>query len=429
MSETVIIGSARTPFGKFGGALKGRTAAELGGIALQGALQRSGLASSSVDEVIMGMAIQAGAGQNPARQAALHAGFGAEIPAETVNKVCASGLRSITMGAQIIAAGDAEIIAAGGMESMSGVPHALRDYRFGRRMGDGAAADLMLGDGLRCAAGGGHMGDYADSLAASYGISRTEQDEWALRSHERAVQGILHRIFETEIVPVPLADGTPAASHVFAVDTDEPPRGDTSMEKLAALRPIFNAGGAAAGAVSISGAGSGAGSSPGAGAFAESGAGRGTITAGNAPGVNDGAAAVIVASQARALREGWAPLATIIGHAAISVEPHLYPIAPALAVQKLLRREGLQLDAVDRIELNEAFAAVVLACGKLLGWDADKVNVHGGAIALGHPVGASGARIVVTLINGLRRRGGGLGIAAICSGGGQGDALLIKVEG
>lgn len=399
MAETVIIGGARTPFGKFGGALKGRPAPELGGIALQGALRRSGVSALSVDEVLMGMAIQAGAGQNPARQAALFAGLGAEIPASTVNKVCASGLRSITMAAQIIAAGDAEIVAAGGMESMSSVPYALRDYRFGRRMGDSAVTDLLQRDGLRCATGGGLMGEYADGLAAEYGISRTEQDEWALRSHERAVQGILQGIFHAEIVAVPLDEGTPAASHVFAVDTDEPPRGDSSLKKLAALKPAFMLNG------------------------------TGTITAGNAPGVNDGAAAVVVASKARALREGSAPLATIIGHAAVSTEPRLYPIAPALAVQKLLQRQGLQLDAIDRIELNEAFAAVVLACGRILGWESDKVNVNGGAIALGHPVGASGARIVVTLINALRRRGGGLGIAAICSGGGQGDALLLRVEG
>ncbi|NBD23984.1 acetyl-CoA C-acetyltransferase [Paenibacillus sp. T1] len=398
MAETVIIGSARTPFGKFGGALKGLAAAELGGLALQGALRRSGVSSLAVEEVVMGMAVQAGAGQNPARQAARHAGLGVEVPAETVNKVCASGLRSITLAAQIIAADDAEIVAAGGMESMSGVPFALPDYRFGRRMGNGAAADLLLGDGLTCAFGGGHMGDYAESIAAEYGISRTEQDEWALRSHERAVQGILQGVFLAEIVPVPLAGGTPAKSQVFAVDTDEAPRGDTSLEKLAALRPAFAA------------------------------ADAGTITAGNAPGLNDGAAAVIAASKDRAQRDGYVPLAAVVGHAAVSVEPRLYAIAPALAIQKLLQRHNLRLQDIDRFELNEAFAAVVLACGRLLGWDSDKVNVYGGAIALGHPVGASGARIVGTLINGLRRRGGGLGIAAVCSGGGQGDALLVRVD-
>ncbi|SFJ52145.1 acetyl-CoA C-acetyltransferase [Paenibacillus sp. UNC496MF] len=399
MAETVLIGSARTPFGKFGGALKGHSATELGGLALQGALRRSGVSSLAVEEVIMGMAVQAGAGQNPARQAARYAGLGVEVPAETVNKVCASGMRSITIAAQIIAAGDAEIVAAGGMESMSGVPYALPDYRFGRRMGDGAAVDLVLRDGLTCAFGGRHMGDYAESIAAEYGISRTEQDEWALRSHERAVQGILQGVFHSEIVPVPLGGGTPAKSHVFAIDTDEAPRGDTSLEKLAALRPAFCADG------------------------------TGTITAGNAPGLNDGAAVVIAASMDRALREGIAPLAAVAGHATVSVEPRLYAIAPALAVQKLLRRQGLQLADIDRFEVNEAFAAVVLACGRLLGWDGEKVNAHGGAIALGHPVGASGARIVATLANGLRRRGGGLGIAAICSGGGQGDALLLRVDG
>ncbi|WP_219839194.1 acetyl-CoA C-acyltransferase [Paenibacillus sp. R14(2021)] len=400
MAETVIVGSARTPIGKFGGALKGFTAAELGGIAIQGALRRGGVAPQAVDEVIMGMAVGAGAGQNPARQAAMHAGLGAHVPAETVNKVCASGMRSLTLAAQVITAGDAELIVAGGMESMSSVPHALPDLRFGRRLGNGGAADLLLRDGLRCAFADRHMGDYADSIAAEYGISRTEQDEWALRSHERAVLGKLQGIFHSEIIPVPLAGGSPESqSHVFAVDTDEAPRGDTSAAKLAALRPSFSADG------------------------------TGTVTAGNAPGLNDGASALIVASKVRALREGYTPQAVLLGHAAVAVEPRLYPIAPVLAVQKLLQRQGLQLDAVDRIELNEAFAVVVLACGKLLGWDSSKVNVHGGAIALGHPVGASGARIVVTLMNGLRRRGGGLGIAAICSGGGQGDALLIRVDG
>lgn len=397
--ETVIIGSARTPFGKFGGGLAGLAGCELGGMALQGAIKRSGISPQDVDEVLMGMAIQAGAGQNPARQAALHAGIGAEIPAETVNKVCASGMRAITLASQIIGAGGAELVAAGGMESMSGVPYALPALRFGHRMGDASAVDLLLRDGLRCARSGGHMGDYADTVAAEYGITRLEQDEWALRSHERAVQGILQGIFHEEIVPVPVAAGTSAKSHVFAIDTDEAPRGDTSLEKLAALRPAF------------------------------AGEGAGTITAGNAPGLNDGAAAVVVASKSRALRDGRIPLATIVGHAAVSTEPRLYPIAPALAIQKLLQKHGLQLQQIDRIELNEAFAAVVLACGKLLGWESDKVNVHGGAISLGHPVGASGARIVMTLVNGLRRRGGGLGIAAICSGGGQGDALLLRVDG
>ncbi|RAP74953.1 acetyl-CoA C-acetyltransferase [Paenibacillus montanisoli] len=400
MAELVIAGGARTAFGKFGGALKGMRAVQLGGIAIEGALGRGGIPPQAVDEVIMGMAVQAGAGQNPARQASLHAGIGNEVPAETINKVCASGMRALTMASQIIAAGDAELIVAGGMESMSQVPYALGEARFGLRLGDGRASDLLLRDGLTCAfAADTHMGDYADSIAAEHGISRQEQDEWALRSHERAVQSSMQGYFDAEIIPVPLQGAAPAKSHVFAFDKDEAPRGDTSAAKLAALKPVFAAGSS------------------------------GTITAGNAPGLNDGAAALVVASKAKALREGYAAQAVLLGHASVSVEPRNYPIAPAFAVQKLLRQQGLDLAAVDRFEINEAFAVVVLACGKLAGWDADKVNVHGGAIALGHPVGASGARIVLTLINGLKRRGGGLGVAAICSGGGQGDAVLIRVDG
>ncbi|WP_308637987.1 acetyl-CoA C-acetyltransferase [Paenibacillus silvisoli] len=403
MAELVILGGARTPFGKFGGALKGMRAVQLGGIAIEGALQRSGVSPQSVDEAIMGMAVQAGAGQNPARQAAILAGIGNGVPAETINKVCASGMRALTMASQIIAAGDAELMIAGGMESMSQAPHALGDARFGLRLGDGRAKDLLLRDGLTCAfAPDTHMGDYADSIAAKHGISRQEQDEWALRSHERAVQSGMKGYFDAELIPVPLQGAASVQSHVFAFDKDEAPRGDTSAEKLAALKPVF--------------AGIG------------TGGGRGTITAGNAPGLNDGAAALVVASKAKALREGYPPRAVLLGHAAVSVEPRNYAIAPAFAVQKLLRQQGIDMAAVDLFEINEAFAVVVLACGKLAGWDAEKVNVHGGAIAIGHPVGASGARIVLTLINGLKQRGGGLGVAAICSGGGQGDAVLVRVE-
>lgn len=401
MAELVIAGGARTAFGKFGGALRGMRAVQLGGIAIQGALQKSGVQPQTVDEVMMGMAVQAGAGQNPARQAADYGGLPPAVPAETINKVCASGMRSLTLASQIIAAGDAELIVAGGMESMSSVPYSLPDARFGLRMGDSKVLDLLQRDGLRCAFADMHMGDYADTIAADYGITRLEQDEWALRSHERAVQASMQGVFLSEIIPVPLSAGTPAQtkSHVFAIDTDEAPRGDTSAQKLAALAPVFRGGSS------------------------------GTITAGNAPGLNDGAAALVVASKERALRDGLAIRAELLGHAAVSVEPRNYPIAPAFAVQKLLAKQGLTLGAIDRFEINEAFAVVVLACSKLLGLEADKVNVHGGAIALGHPIGASGARIVLTLINSLERRGGGLGIAAICSGGGQGDAVLVRVGG
>lgn len=392
MQETVIVAGARTAFGKLGGMWSGLTAVELGGAAIRGAVERAGseIGDSEplpIDAVLMGMALQAGAGQNPARQAARQAGLPWSVTAETVNKVCASGLRAITLADQMIRAGGAETVVAGGMESMSRAPHALPAARWGQRMGDAALVDLMLRDGLLCAYDGVHMAVHGSRVAAEYAIGREEQDDWALRSHERALAAIRLGRFADEIIPVLAAQP----------ETDEGPRSDTDAGKLARLKPIYSA--------------------------------AGTITAGNAPGVNDGAAAVVAMARDKAMELGLPAQATIIGHATVGAEAPYIATVPALAIRKLLQQTGYSLQDVDLFEVNEAFAAVVLTCGKLLGWDAEKVNVNGGAIALGHPIGASGARIVLTLIHSLKRRGGGLGIAAICSGGGQGDAVLIRVDG
>lgn len=393
MSRSVIVSAARTPFGKFGGALSPLSAVDLGAAVIREVLQRAEIGGEEVDEVIMGMVLQGGAGQIPSRQAAVKAGLPWGVETETINKVCASGLRSITLADQIIRAGDAHTIVAGGMESMSNAPYALPKARNGLRMGNGELVDLMVYDGLTCAFHHVHMAVHGSNVAAEYQISREEQDMWALRSHERAIAAIESGKFAEEIVPVsvPQRKGEPVL-----IDTDECPRRDTSLEKLASLPPVFTK--------------------------------EGTITAGNAPGVNDGAGAVVVMSEEKAKELGKRPLATIIGHAAVGAEAPYIATTPALAIQKLLKKTGLTLDQIDLFEVNEAFAAVTLTSGKLVGWDPEKVNVNGGAIALGHPIGASGARIVMTLIYELRRRGGGYGIAAICSGAAQGDAILVKVD-
>lgn len=394
MTRTVIVGAARTPFGKFGGALKDLQAVDLGAAAIREALRRADVAPEQVDEVILGMVLQGGAGQIPSRQAARKAGLPWEVRTETINKVCASGLRSVTLADQIIRAGDAEVIVAGGMESMSNAPYALSRARWGYRMGNGELVDLMVHDGLTCAFHNVHMAVHGSNVAKEYGITREEQDAYALRSHQRAIAAIDSGKLAEEIVPVavPQKKGEPVL-----VTTDEAPRRDTSLEALAKLPPIFLA--------------------------------DGTITAGNAPGVNDGAGALVLMSAERAKREGKKPLATILAHAAVGAEAPYLATVPGLAIRELLKKTGLTLNDIDLIEVNEAFAAVVLTSEKIVGWDREKVNVNGGAIALGHPIGASGARILITLIYELRRRGGGLGIAAICSGAAQGDAVLVQVEG
>ncbi len=392
MSKTVIVSGVRTPFGKFGGGLSSLTASRLGGIAIKAALERSGVAMDQVDEVIMGNVLQAGQGQIPSRQAARYAGLPWSVTTETINKVCASGLRSVTLADQIIRSGDEEIIVAGGMESMSNAPYVLPKARWGLRMGNASLVDSMINDGLTCSFAGVPMGSYGNQCAEEFGIPRSAQDEWAYRSHQRAIEAIDKGILAQEIVsvPVPVRKGT---SIVMA--QDEVPRRDTSIEKLAKLAPAFGK--------------------------------EGTITAGNAPGVNDGAGALVLMSEERAKKEGKTPFAYIVGHAEVAVEAKDFPKTPGLVIQELLRKTGKSLAEIDLFEINEAFAAVALVSGKLVPLDLEKVNVNGGAVALGHPIGASGARIMITLMYELKRRGGGLGIAAICSGGGQGDAILIEV--
>lgn len=392
MRKTVIVSGARTPFGKFGGALRGLTAVQLGGIAIKEALSRAGLDGKDVDEVIMGTVLQGGQGQIPSRQAAREAGIPWEVKTETINKVCASGLRSVTLADQLIRLGDEDIIVAGGMESMSNAPYYLQHARWGERMGDGRMIDGMIHDGLTCSFTGVHMGTYGNSTAKEFGLTREAQDKWALRSHERALRAMEEGKFKEEIVPVevPVRKGDPVL-----VDTDEAPRKDTSLEKLAKLKPAFDA--------------------------------DGTITAGNAPGVNDGAAAFVLMSEEKAAELGKTPMAKIVGHAEVAVEAKDFPKTPGLVINKLLEKTGHTTDDIDLVEINEAFAAVALVSGNIAGIGEEKINVNGGAVALGHPIGASGARIILTLMYELKRRGGGLGIAAICSGGGQGDAVLIEV--
>lgn len=392
--KTVIVGAARTPIGKLGGALKEMAAVDLGAIAIKEALNRAQVAGEQVEEVIMGMVVQAGAGQVPSRQAARKAGLAWDVASETINKVCASGMRAVTMGDQIIRSGDAQIIVAGGMESMSNAPYALPQARYGLRMGDSVVTDLMMHDGLTCPFEAVPMAIHGSNVAAEYGITREAQDRWAYISQQRTAEAVSAGKLAEEIVPVPVPQrkGDPRL-----VSVDEAPRPETTLEGLAKLPPVYKK--------------------------------DGTITAGNAPGINDGAAAMVLMSEGKAAELGVKPLATIIGHAQAGAEAPYIATTPGLAIQKLLAKTGVSLDQIDLFEVNEAFAAVVLTSGQIVGWDENKVNVNGGAIALGHPIGASGVRIVMSLIYELRRRGGGLGIAAICSGAAQGDAILLQVEG
>ena len=381
VARSVIVSAARTPFGKLGGGLAGYQATELGSIAIRAALDRAGVANDEVEYVIMGQVLQGGAGQAPARQASIGAGLPIEVGADTINKVCASSIRAVEMADQMIRAGDHEVIVAGGMESMSNAPYVLKKARFGYRLGDGTLIDLMTHDGLTSTFDKRHMVEQASFVSRELGISREDQDLWALRSHERAVKAIDQGLFQQEIVPV------------GDVSVDEGPRRDTSIEKLARLQPVFDP--------------------------------EGTTTAGNAPGVNDGAGALLVTSEEFARRRGLEVLATIVSQAYVADEFAYLARTPAAAGKRALQKAGKTIEDVERVELNEAFSSVVLNSTKLLGADPDRVNVNGGAVALGHPIGASGARILTTMIHELRRNGGGLGLAAICSGGGQGDALLI----
>ncbi|NMH73814.1 acetyl-CoA C-acetyltransferase [Bacillus sp. RO2] len=392
MGKTVIVSGVRTPIGRFAGGLSALSASDLGAVAIKEALNRANLSGDQVGEVIMGTVLQGGQGQLPSRQASQKAGLPWEVRTETINKVCASGMRSVTLGDILIRSGEEEVIVAGGMESMSNAPYMLPKARWGLRMGDSTVQDMMVHDGLTCTFTGVHMGTYGNSVANEMEISREDQDAWAFRSHQRAIEATEKGYFTDEIVPVsvPQRKGDP-----IVVSKDESPRKDTSIEKLASLRPAFDH--------------------------------DGTITAGNAPGVNDGASALVLMSEDRAAKEGKEVLATILGHASIAVEAKDFPKTPGLVITELLKKTGTKLEEIDLFEINEAFAAVALASANLAGLDLEKVNVNGGAVALGHPIGASGARIIVSLIHELKRRGGGLGIASICSGGGQGDAILIQV--
>jgi acetyl-CoA C-acetyltransferase len=383
MARAVIVSAVRTPFGRLGGGLVDHEATELGAIAIRAALERAGVEDGEVDYAIMGQVLQGGAGQAPARQATIGAGLPIELPSDTINKVCASSIRAVEIADQMIRAGDVQVVVAGGMESMSNAPYVLKKARFGYRLGDGTLIDLMTHDGLTSSFDNRHMVEQASFVSRELGISREEQDEWALRSHERAVSAIDEGRFDPEIVPV------------GELAVDEGPRRDTSIEKLARLKPVFDP--------------------------------EGTTTAGNAPGVNDGAAALVVTSDEFARRRGLEVLATIVAQGYVADEFAYLARTPAKAGVIALEKAGKTIDDVERVELNEAFSSVVLNSTKLLGADPERVNVNGGAVALGHPIGASGARILGTMVHELRRNGGGLGLAAICSGGGQGDAILLEV--
>jgi acetyl-CoA C-acetyltransferase len=382
MTRTVIVSAVRTPFGRLGGGLKDRAATELGSIAIRAGLERIGLEGSEVDYVIMGQVLQAGAGQAPARQAAVGAGVPIDVPADTVNKVCASSIRAVEIADSMIRAGDVEVVVTGGMESMSNAPYALPKARFGYKMGDAALVDLMIWDGLRSTFDGRHMVVQAAGVARELGVSRDDQDRWALRSQERAAKAQDGGSFFDELVPVGELAG------------DEAVRRDTTLEKLAALPPVMDP--------------------------------DGTITAGNAPGVNDGASCVVVCSEEFARRRGLEPLATIVSQGYVADEFAWLARTPANAGRQALEKAGKTIADVRRLEVNEAFASVALNSIAMLDADPETANVNGGAIALGHPIGASGGRILGTLVHELRRSGGGLGLAAICSGGGQGDALLVE---
>ncbi|ABG05447.1 Acetyl-CoA C-acetyltransferase [Rubrobacter xylanophilus DSM 9941] len=391
MERAVILGAARTPFGRFGGALAPLSAPELGGAAIREAVDRSGVEDGEIGHSVFGIVVQAGVGQIPSRQANRHAGLPFGLTTETLNQVCASGMRSVTLAETMIRAGDYEVVLAGGMESMSNCPYLLPKARWGARMGDFAAVDSMVHDGLLDAFERVNMVRFGTEGARRWGISREEQDRWALRSHRRAAAATDEGRLAEEIVGIKVPGGKGRAEFV---ERDEPIRRDTSLEKLAALPPLDEGG---------------------------------TVTAGNAPGVTDGAAALVVAGEGFARRRNLEPLGTIVAHAKVAEEPPNLPTVPGNAGLLALQKAGWRAEDLDLVEINEAFAVVAIHSARMLGVDEEIVNVNGGALALGHPIGASGARILMTLLYELRRRGGGRGLAAICSGGGQGDAVLVEV--
>jgi acetyl-CoA C-acetyltransferase len=393
MPETVILGAARTPFGKMGGALAGFDATELGGAAIAGALERAEIEPDQVQKVVMGQVLQAGQGQIPSRQAQIKGGIPKEVPSETVNKVCASGIRSVVLVDQAVRAGDLDTAVSGGMESMSNAPYLLSGARFGYRMGDAKAIDAMIHDGLQNPFTGKHMMQEASEVATELELTRPDMDRWALRSHELAIQATDEGRLPEEIVPMTVK----SKKGDSVVEIDEAPRRETSLEALSKLPPMYVK--------------------------------DGSHTAGNAPGVNDGAGALVLASDEWAKKAGRPPLARVLASAEVADDFAYLARTPANASFKALKKAGLEPGDIDLWEINEAFASVAINSVRMLGIDSERVNVNGGAIALGHPIGASGARILMTLIYELRRRGGGRGVAAICSGGGQGDAVIVEVNG
>lgn len=391
MENVVIISAVRTPIGSFNGALSSVSAVDLGAIVIQEAIKRANIESALVNEVIMGNVLQAGLGQNPARQAALKAGIEKEIPSLTINKVCGSGLKSVALGAQSIISGDADIVVVGGMENMSQAPYLLDSkVRQGIKMGNLTLRDTMIEDGLTCASNHYHMGITAENIAEQYGISRQAQDELALRSQTLASQAVQLGVFDKEIVPVMVK----TRKGDIIVSRDEYPKADTTAEGLAKLKPAFKK--------------------------------EGTVTAGNASGINDGAAALILVSESKAHALGLKAIAKIRSYASGGVDPSVMGLGPVPATQKALKKAGINLDDIDLIEANEAFASQFLGVGKDLNLDMNKTNIHGGAIALGHPIGASGARILVTLLHNLIEKDKKLGLATLCIGGGQGISMIVE---
>jgi acetyl-CoA C-acetyltransferase len=391
LNEAVIISAARTPVGKFLGSLKGFSAPELGAIVVRESVKRAGIKPEDVDEVIMGCVIQAGLGQNPARQAALNGGIPSTVAAVTVNKVCGSGLKAVMMAAQGVQLGDSEMVVAGGMESMSNAPYLIPKAREGYRLGNGELIDSMIHDGLWCAFENYHMGCTGEVVADEYKISRSEQDEFATSSHRKAAAAIKAGKFKDEIVPVEIKQKKGAA---LSFDTDETVREDTTVEVLGKLKPAFKS--------------------------------EGTVTAGNAPSVNDGASAVVVTSLRRARELGVEPMAKIVAQAVSGVEPRMVMMAPVEAIRKLLKKTGWSGSEVDLVELNEAFSVAALAVTRELGLDPEKVNVNGGAVALGHAIGQSGSRLLTTMLYELKRRDARRGIVALCLGGGNAVAMAIE---
>ncbi len=391
MERTVVLGAARTPFGKFGGALSSLSAPELGGVAIREAIDRSGVEDSELEHSVFGIVVQAGVGQIPSRQANFHAGLPFELTTETLNQVCASGMRSATLAETMIRAGDYEVVLAGGMESMSNAPYLMEKARWGARMGDFKALDGMMHDGLLDAFEHVNMIRFGSDGARKHDISREQQDEWALRSHQRAAAATEEGKLSEEIVGVKVSGKKGETNYVEA---DEPIRFDASLEKLASLKPLDEGG---------------------------------TVTPGNAPGITDGAGALVLASESFAERRNLEPLGTIVAHAKVAEDPPNLPTVPGNAGKLALEKAGWKAEDLDLVEINEAFAVVAIHSTDILGVDPGIVNVSGGAVALGHPIGASGARILMTLLYELRRRGGGRGLATICSGGGQGDAVLVEV--